>query len=503
MKCKILIIAFTILTLGIKATPNWTVNTAQYEYSQTLTTTVQLEGGVEAAENDLLAAFVNNECRGVATATYVDAYEKHYFFLTVFSNQYEGEQVELRFYQSSADSIYAAISSLTFTDGENIGSASEPFIVGETESVYALEISSDTISENKPTNTFIGKLVAKENGAMFDANFQLLNSKSEFSISADSLFSATSFNYESKATYTIKIVAYSNDSLTVFEDSVQIKIENVDEPFELSLSNNTINENSGEDALIGVLKITSTGKTAIEVSLDSVLDIDAFYLKSDSLYAKQSFNYEDKNRFEIKVLAVALLDTIMQNFHINVSNVNEAPVNVTLSSDTITENMSSGTFIGKLSATDEDMDDSLTFQQMIPTGEDFTYFNIRNDSVFSYDVFDYEEAQKHILMVLVTDKAGLSAEGYFEILINDELEVSAKRVEQLQYTLYPNPVNDVLYIKGIEHCDKFEIYNSNGVLVKTDLNFSGKINLASLHEGVYFLKVFSQTNYGIQSFVIK
>jgi len=52
---------------------------------------------------------------------------------------------------------------------------------------------------------------------------------------------------------------------------------------------------------------------------------------------------------------------VTTQFNITVTDVNDAPTNITLSPHTIKENAPSGTFIGILSAVDGDVGDSANF----------------------------------------------------------------------------------------------------------------------------------------------
>lgn len=57
-------------------------------------------------------------------------------------------------------------------------------------------------------------------------------------------------------------------------------------------------------------------------------------------------------------------------------------------------------------------------------------------------------------------------------------------------SIYPNPVKDILYIKGISRIDKVEIYNMVGQKVKTDNAVENRIDVSSLSKGNYILQIF-------------
>lgn len=56
-------------------------------------------------------------------------------------------------------------------------------------------------------------------------------------------------------------------------------------------------------------------------------------------------------------------------------------------------------------------------------------------------------------------------------------------------TIYPNPVNDVLYIDGLKQNHHCTIYNVIGEMMMDVENDLGSIDVSELKQGVYFLRV--------------
>lgn len=61
-----------------------------------------------------------------------------------------------------------------------------------------------------------------------------------------------------------------------------------------------------------------------------------------------------------------------------------------------------------------------------------------------------------------------------------------------QFSIYPNPVNDILSIKCPAQCTEIniELYDNRGNLIKTSNRTS--IDMNTLNKGVYFVKIYSQ-----------
>lgn len=131
---KFIIILFPLFILvssSRAAVPaEWTVNSAQYEYSITITGIVRLADGTKVASGDALAAFVGDECRGVAQAVYVPSVDAWYFYLTAFGVSYSGEELRFSYYNETEGLTVNGFDPLQFTDGTNLGSVSNPYIFG-------------------------------------------------------------------------------------------------------------------------------------------------------------------------------------------------------------------------------------------------------------------------------------------------------------------------------------------------------------------------------------
>jgi len=69
---------------------------------------------------------------------------------------------------------------------------------------------------------------------------------------------------------------------------------------------------------------------------------------------------------------------------------------------------------------------------------------------------------------------------------------------QTLYVLYPNPANNVVFIKG-DDIRQIEIYDLQGRTVKTQLissiqDGSATINISTLASGMYLVKIYSKTD---------
>jgi hypothetical protein len=109
------------------------------------------------------------------------------------------------------------------------------------------------------------------------------------------------------------------------------------------------------------------------------------------------------------------------SFTITVNNINEAPTDITLSANTVTENSAIGTLVGTLSATDIDAN--------VDVGETatFSFCGGANDDNFSLDgatlqssvIFDYENTSTQSVCITVTDSENLTVNKTFSVIIGN------------------------------------------------------------------------------------
>ena len=90
--------------------PGWTVNAADFSYSMNLTLELDVEGEKSTDMLDLVGAFVGEELRGIAPVTYSKDLDKYLLFLTVFSNQVEGETVTFKVWDASTCILFGSTS---------------------------------------------------------------------------------------------------------------------------------------------------------------------------------------------------------------------------------------------------------------------------------------------------------------------------------------------------------------------------------------------------------
>jgi hypothetical protein len=78
---------------------------------------------------DVVVVIKNNEVRGFGRPEYIEGLNAYRLFMTVFSNEDTGESLELNFWDSDEDVIYAAMDNISFTTDDILGNVQDPWLL--------------------------------------------------------------------------------------------------------------------------------------------------------------------------------------------------------------------------------------------------------------------------------------------------------------------------------------------------------------------------------------
>jgi len=108
--------------------PAWKEDdTGKYPATMTAVLTLPLTLAGSSMENDKLAAFVNNECRGVGTI--VEVNDLKLFFVLIQGLPDETSNITIRYYCNKTSYMYESQSALTFLADDVFGTAENPKIL--------------------------------------------------------------------------------------------------------------------------------------------------------------------------------------------------------------------------------------------------------------------------------------------------------------------------------------------------------------------------------------
>lgn len=217
MKFTILtLVSFFVLILTLfkvqAAVPTWQVNASAYEFSMTVTAVLNTEGRISTNENDLVAAFINGECRGVAhPGTYLTPEGHAMVFLQVYSNTIIGENVTFQLYNADDDKVYDAVNVESFQNDLNLGSAAKPLVITNNHKPTDITFSALVVKENLPVGSFVGKLSSSDPDASDTFLYSLVSGdgdtdNSKFFIRNDSLFTSQALSFTDNNSLSILVM---------------------------------------------------------------------------------------------------------------------------------------------------------------------------------------------------------------------------------------------------------------------------------------------------------
>jgi mRNA-degrading endonuclease HigB of HigAB toxin-antitoxin module len=293
-----------------------------------------------------------------------------------------------------------------------------------------LALSNSTIPENAGTNALVGNFTAIDPDAGSQFTYRLVIGEGSadnalFRLNGNQLRAMGSLNFETRSSYSIRVAAADLGGLS-FAKSFIVTATNVNErPTNLTLSKLSIVENAGVNAVVGQIATSDpdAGDTFIYTLVAGTGDTDnaAFNIDGNQLRASASLDFETKSSYSVRLRSTDAGGLFAEkSFKISVTNANDAPTNIALSSTTIAENVGVNGVVGTLTATDQDKSSKFTFTLVPGAGDtDNGAFNISNNVLRASQSLNFETKSSYSVRVRVTDQAGGQFEKEFAIGVRD------------------------------------------------------------------------------------
>jgi len=196
-----------------------------------------------------------------------------------------------------------------------------------------------------------------------------------------------------------------------------------DAPNDIKLSVSSIDENTAENSVIGVLSAVDAEETSgfVFTLVGENNDNASFALAEGELILLASPDFEAKPSFTIGVeVRDSGGNTFSKDLTIAVTNSNDPPTAINLSNDRVDENQAAGTTVGTLSTVDPDSTDGHTFALVDDSGgTDNASFVIEGATLKTAASLDFEEKPIFSIRVSSTDSAGASFEQILRISVNN------------------------------------------------------------------------------------
>ena len=324
--------------------------------------------------------------------------------------------------QTVAEDTPLAISGLSVTDADN--------------NLTSVQLS---VSHGALTLTLSGGAIISA-GGNGSGSVTMSGTQAELNATLASLIYQGQSNYTGADTLTITSIDSTGTSDT---DSVSITVTPVnDAPTDLGISSSIVAEHATNGTTVGSvtptdpdsgdtftyqLTDTAGGRFAINAATGEITVADGSLL-----------HYEVASSHDVTVRVTDSGGlTYDKIFTIALTDINEAPTDLTLSSNTVVENATNGTVIGTVTGTDFDTGDSLTYSFTDSAGGRFAINSSTGQiTVANSSLLDYESAASHTVTVRVTDSGGLTYDETFTINLTNvnetptDLSLSANQVAE-------------------------------------------------------------------------
>lgn len=298
-----------------------------------------------------------------------------------------------------------------------------------------IALTNASVAENLASGATVGSLSATDPDPGDTHTFSFCGGADDasFSTSGNTLKTAASFNFESKSSYAICIRVTDSTTLT-FDKNFTVNVTDVNEAPQIT------SDGGGLTASLNVAE-NSTAVTTISASdpdagatqtysiVSGSMDASKFNINSSTgvltfLVAPNFESPTDSGANNVYDVIVQVSDGSLSDFQsiaVSVTNVNEAPTDISLSNSSVGEAQPAGTLVGIPSATDPDVGDTATFS--FCGGVNDSAFTLQKNGalgLYTNGVFDFETKNSYSVCIRATDGGGQSFTKNFTITVIDQ-----------------------------------------------------------------------------------
>ena len=471
------------------STPDWNVDPNKYEFSMAVFAQIKVDGQFSNDEKDMLAAFYQGECVGKANISYDKTLDMWYALMTVYSPVSRSHNVEYRIWDASKGLMSRAAASVSanFVNNSVLGKPDQPIVFSNDSLKY------QNIQLNKGWN-WVSFNLKSENMSDMDAYL------------ANGNWAANSFvkNKNKSANYSSSLKTWVNEGVSLNNTGMFKIYSEYDQTLFVS----------GSDIDLASTELTVNGKSwnyisylpAYSMSVKEALS-DYEATEGDVIKSNDGFAMYYGNNW------IGSLKNMLPNSGYMLKN---AGATKTFKYPTASSSLRSAT---ALEATASDYEMNMNIIAYVPEKQDGDVVraivgNVENEVVEVELTDDYAlqfiniaaNAGDNIRFTLEHDGVTYVASNQLSF-VGDEVCGSPKSPVILTFnvdgvgdalTVYPNPVDDELNIKGVVDNNEdvsIEIFDLTGKLVYSstvsvsDYTLEALVNMTDFSSGSYMLKV--------------
>jgi hypothetical protein len=312
-----------------------------------------------------------------------------------------------------------------------------------------LALSNSSVVENATSGTAVGTLSSTSLTPGEAYTYTLVSgsgsaNNASFSIVGGQLNTAASFNFEAQSSYAIRVRSTNSSNAALnYEKALVISVTNVNEAPSIGVQAFTLAENSALNTVVGAVAASDVDAgTTLSYSITAGNTGGAFTFVGSSLQVANAaaLDFETTPSF---VLTVQVSDGSLSSsatITVNLSDVAEAPTNLSLGNTSVNENQAGGMLVGLLSTTGPGS--SYTYTLVAGFGSTGnSSFQIVGNQLQTAASFNFEAQSSYTIRVRTTDANAPTQfiEGSFAITVSNLNE--APSISAQSFSLNENAAN--------------------------------------------------------------
>ncbi|MFY0687210.1 MAG: Ig-like domain-containing protein [Cyclobacteriaceae bacterium] len=326
---------------------------------------------------------------------------------------------------------------LVETNDGNGGVFEQSFTINITDVAEApteIVLDNANVDETSVIGTVVGNLSAQDEDLNESHSYTLVagggdTDNASFDIVNGQLITNEIFDYETKNSYAIRLGVTDKDGLT-YSNDFAISINDLDPMItSIEITDGSLVENleigTTVETFSTIGEDLSGSYTYTLVSGEGDADNTLFSIAGDELQVNGVINFESNSSLSIRVQSddgagiVAAFPLVL-----TVTDDNDEPSDISLSSQSIDENNDVDAVVATLSTTDEDDTDTHSYELATGTGDTHNdKFSITGSELKANESFDYETLNELEIRIRTDDGNGGTFEEEIIITVNDVFEM--------------------------------------------------------------------------------
>ena len=304
---------------------------------------------------------------------------------------------------------------------------------------FSSSVATLTIDEGSSVGSLVGTLSATGKDAGETLTYSLVSNgqsssqhNSSFTVSGTQILTAAAIDYETTSTLNLNIQV--SDGTSTYQEAFTVYVNDINDnaPTDLAVSTSTFAESVTTGTGVASITTTDADSSAVNSFTYSLIsgngtndaDNSSFTISGSSLVTSGTFDYETKSSLKVYLQVNDGVASYAKALTLTVSDVNETPTDISLTSTRVTENVPLGTQVGTLSTTDPDTGNTFTYSLVSSNDardDDNGSFTVSGTSLVTSGTIDYETKSSMKIYVNVNDGANDYAKA-FTISVSDTLE---------------------------------------------------------------------------------